>query len=245
MAIIENGFLRGRIGDLVNRKVGNKNVVQTKASGKIRQTEWTQAAAADFGTASKAGALIRRAFARTHLKMHDGNMHNRLVKTIQRVLRANGTFDAGSLQIKNGNIKRLIDFQFNEHCHLYDYVYLDLQVSYEEAGIIHVHLPAFSKQNNLFRPKWCSDIVLRFEAVGFKYASKYAESISIEEIKLSLYDGKAEEERHLTFEGNDNEFDSILLALSVQYLKQQGSYTLLLNNEHLSPAGIIAACNPG
>ncbi|WP_181151401.1 hypothetical protein [Sphingobacterium gobiense] len=54
MATNENGYLRGQVGNLVSRKVGTKNIVQTKPGRKIRQTESSKSAAADFGYASAA-----------------------------------------------------------------------------------------------------------------------------------------------------------------------------------------------
>lgn len=183
MAIIENGYLRGQIGNLVNRKLGNKNVVQTKPSEKIRQTEWTKAAASDFGKASSAGSLIRRSFLSAHLQMHDSEMHNRLVKCMNRVLRGNGTSNQGYTSIREGNINRLIDFQFNENCHVYDYVYFDPIVSFDDVGNANIILPPLAGDNNFLWPKNCSQLITRIEVVGLRFDfQRYSQTIGVHEL---------------------------------------------------------------
>ena len=246
MAIIDNGYLRGQIGNVVNRKVGTQNVVQTKPTGKIRQTQWTEAAASDFGTASSAGSLIRRAFIVAHRKVHDGQMHNRLVKRMQRVLRGNGKVTKGFMQVKDGNIKRLVDFQFNEKCHIYDYVYFDPKVSFDEVGNTYIQLPAFETHRNLYVPKQCSHIVLKFDVIGFNFPRKSYETIGSHEMELPLYDRDQKEyDKHtLLFDTKDKLFDSLLVSLSTLYIYKNRTYAYLLNDENLNPAGIIAAFNP-
>lgn len=242
MAVIDNGYLRGQIGNVVNRKVGTQNVVQTKPTGKIRQTERTQAAATDFGTASAAGSLIRRAFNSLHLKLHDHGMHTRLVKRMQRVLRGNGKTMKGYMQVKDGNIKRLVDFQFNENCHLHDYVYFDPEVMLDERGHISIQLPAL-KTHCFYLPKQCSHIGLEFDIKGFHFSRKYIRAIGNYEIELPLYDKDRQEEHEQTLEFSitDEPFDSVLVALAIHYLYKDGTHTYLLNSETLNPAAIIAA----
>ncbi|SKB54889.1 hypothetical protein SAMN05660841_01153 [Sphingobacterium nematocida] len=245
MAIIENGYLRGQIGNLVNRKVGNKNVVQTKPSDKIRQTRWTEAASRDFGTASSAGALIRRAFRPLHLDMHDSRMHNRLQQQMQRVLRGHGKQDQGDLHVKRGNIQRLVDFQFNEKSHLYDYLYFNPKVSFESDGTTSLSLPAINAQRNFFIPKNCSHVMLKIEAIGFDFGFNRFEVIGSHEIELPIYsqNGEAITPQTLIFEPKDQHYDSIVVSLSILYITKNGSYTFLLNSEDLNPVGIIAAYN--
>lgn len=245
MAILENGYLRGQIGNLINRKVGNKNVVQTKPSNKIRQTRWTEAAALDFGTASSSGSLIRRAFRSLHMNMHDSGMHNRLVTCMQRVLRGHGKQYQGMLLVNQGNIQRLVDFQFNEKCHLYDYLYFDPQVSFDPNGTTYISLPSLNGQRHFFIPKKCSHVLLKIEAAGFHFAAKHYETIGIHEIELPIYsqNGDGIEPQTLVFEPKDTRYDSLLVALSISYITKNGKYSLLLNSEELNPAGIIAARN--
>lgn len=243
MAIIENGYLRGQISNLINRKVGDKNVVQSKSSDKINQTRWSEAAASDFGTASAAGATIRRAFNAVHQKVHDSGMHNRLVKRMQRVLLGNGKYEPGDQRITRGNIQRLVGFQFNKNCHIYDYLYFDTNVTFSAPGTTSVHLPELNAQRNFYWPKACNHIILKIEIVALSFDKKYARTIGSHEIELTRYDNQQHEARTLTFDSPDKDYDTILVSLSTLYLEKRSSYALLLNSVDLNPAGIIAAHN--
>src|SRR5690606_40006759 len=64
-------------------------------------------------------------------------------------------------------IKRLVDFQFNENCHLHDYLYFDPEVTLDERGRISIQLPAIKTSSNFYLPKRCSHIVVEFDIKGF------------------------------------------------------------------------------
>ncbi|WP_343554948.1 hypothetical protein [Sphingobacterium sp.] len=243
MAIIENGYLRGQTGNLVNRKVGDKNVVQTKPSDKMRQTIWTEAAASDFGTASAAGAIIRRAFDAVHQKLHDSEMHNRLVKRMQRVLFGNGKHNPGYQRVSRGNIQRLVDFQFNKNCHIYDYLYFDTTVNFATKGTILIHMPELKGEENFYWPKACSHIVLKIKIIGFSFDKRQARTIGSHEIELTRYNSESQKAKTLTFDSTGNDYDIILVSLSTLYLDKRTNYAFLLNSIDLNPAGIIAAHN--
>lgn len=246
MAIIKNGYLRGQIGNVVNRKVGSLNVIQTKPSNKIRQTKWTQAAASDFGTASAAGAVVRRACNSVHRNVHDNEMHNRLVKCMLRVLRGNGKRLQGLLQIKYGNIQRLVDFQFNESCHIYDYIYFTPLVSFAENGSTTIEIPALKTQENFSIPKGCNHLIFKVDVVGLNFGSKYGTTFGNLEIELARHgDANTHTSPQTHFFDTMNErYDSIIVTLSTLYLSHEGSFSVLLNSDSLNPAGIIAAYNP-
>lgn len=245
MAIIENGYLRGQIGNVVNRKVGDKNIVQTKPSDKTRQTRWTEAAASDFGTASSAGAIIRRAFRAVHQGIHDREMHNRLVKRMQRVLRGYGTHEQGYLSVRDGNIQRLVDFQFNKNSHIYDFVYLDPEVTFAKNGNTTIKLPKISAQQNLNWPKGCSHIIIKIDIIGISFQKGYGKSFGSYEIEMQRFSSEqqAVEPQTLNFEIDDTMYNSIIVSLSTLYLDKYKNYATLLNSEKLNPAGIIAAYN--
>ena len=245
MAILKDGYLRGQIGNVVNRKVGSLNVIQTKPSDKLKQTQWTQNAAADFGTASAAGAVIRGAFRSVHRDMHDNEMHNRLVKRMLRVLRGNGKRNQGLLQVKYGNIQRLVDFQFNDNCHIYDHIYFTPLISFAKNGITTVELPALEVQRNFNVPNKCSHLIMKLDVIAIDFSGKRSTSIGNIEIKLARY---GENEQHAdpqthVFEVKDKQYDSIVVSMSIIYLAQESRFATLLNTETFNPAGIVAAYN--
>lgn len=243
MAINENGYIRGQIGNIVNRKVGDKNVMQTKPARKTRQTAKTKAAASDFGTASSAGALIRSAFIEAHQELHDSGMHNRLVKQLQRVLRGAGKANTGYLQMRHGNIKRLVNFQFNENCHIHDYVFFDPEITMDESGAVNIQLPAYERHQNLFLPPTATNICLLFDVMAFNFSRKNYTPLGTAEVDLKLYgkERNREEPKLLTIASDGAKYDIVLVTLAVNYLNVQKNRFFMLNNKELNPVAILAA----
>lgn len=241
MAINENGYLRGQIGYLVHRKVGNQNIVQTRAGG-VRQTRWTKAAANDFGRASTAGALVRRAFIDAHQRLHDNKMHNRLVRQMQRVMSGNGKQYLGEATIGQGNLQRIVNFQFNDHCHLHDYVFFDPVMEMDEKNHrLSVHLPAVIADRHIRIPLRCSHIVLKINIVAFDFLAEESQEIGTEELEVKLYSNETAEEQTFDFDIGEDGFDTVLVAMSVLYIYKESKRVYLYNHEQLHPAGIIGA----
>ena len=242
MAILKNGHLRGQVGNLVNRTVGNQQIVQTKPGRKIRQTALTRAAADDFGYASAAGALLRRAFVETHQQLHDDKMHNRLIKHLQRVMRSNPDATIGSNRIEKGNLNRMVGFQFNSHCHLEDYLYIDPTVGIDATQQLAVHFPAFYRHKHLYIPKDCDHISLQVEAIAFNFDSKNSLSLGLQEIVLAAYQGDENRnpEQTLLFGIPDGNYNCIFVGLCILYTAKTGLRSYIRNSKTLHPAAIIA-----
>lgn len=243
MAIIKDGFLRGQVGNLVNRKVGNQQIVQTKAGRKIKQSELSKAASDDFGYSSTMGACIRHALVNTHLQLHDDKMHNRLIKHIRRVIRATPSPISGFNTISEGNLNRLIGFQFNSDCHLHDYLYVDPTVLINGDRQVSVSIPAFHRHQHLFIPKNCENICIHLEAVGLY--DKLDVPLGTWEIEISSYLGKEDiiAEQHITFDMPTRPLDTILVGLTILYIDKIGSRTCVRNSKELHPAAIIGGFN--
>lgn len=245
MAIQENGYLRGQIGNLINRKVGKQHIVQTKPSGNIRQTEWTKAAAEDFGRASKAGALLRRAFIPAHQHLHDGNMHNRLVRQMQRAIKGNVNQFVGEMTVNNGNIERLVNYQFNDKCHLQDYVCFDPDLSMDDQKKLTVSFPSFDPFTSLKIPVRCSHVVLKIDVAAFHFGDNTFKRVGEKEVEIKLYQSERNvAAQNLAFNCNVTKMETILVVFSVLYLYENGGRCYMQNNKDLHPVGIIGAFRP-
>lgn len=242
MAIIDKGFIRGQIRDLVGRKVGGKNVVQAKPEGVIRQTRWTKAAAVDFGTASSASALIRRAFIPIHRRCCDSSVHNRLIHQIQRVMRTATTPYVGSLSLADGNIERLNNFQFNEQCHMHDYLFVDPIMELSDEGLMSIDIPVIYKARGIVRPRGCQFVVLQFQVVGLDLENKTYYTINELEYEVDFADRNSHtSEVHLEVQTATGSYDVILVGLSLLYLSKEGTRYIVHNSADLNPAAIAAA----
>lgn len=241
MAIIKDGYLRGQVGNVVHRKLGTQQVLQTRPGRKVKQTASTMEAAEDFGYASSAGALIRQAFVNTHQKLCDDKMHNRLIQNIHRAMRCSP--HRGFNSLTEGNIQRLEGFQFNPNCHLQDYLFVDPKVTLGDSRQICIHFPSFHRLKHLYVPKDCQNIVLQIEVIGLKFWAKTLTFSSTKEIEITTY-GVSDPiipQQTLCFDPLTDSCDGILVGMSVLYIDKVGSRHILRNTRELHPAAIIAA----
>lgn len=244
MATIENGFLKGQFGNLVGRQVGDKQVVQSAPRRSTKRSKATEDASEDFGYCSNLGSVIRRTLCNTHLQLHDQKMHNRLIKQLQRVIRASPNPISGFNTLRAGKLDRLVGFQFNDKCHLQDYLFVDPTVWIsDEDQRVHVSIPSFHKKRHLHIPqkKKCTHICLQIEAMALHGRDGYL--LGTQEIAIPMRTGDTDisPETQLTFEIPPYPLDIVLVSLSVLYMDRIGSIMSLQNSKELHPAAIIGA----
>ncbi len=241
MGINDNGFIRGLVGPLVNRKVGNKNYLQSRPH-RVKQTDDTKRAGKDFGNVSRAGALMRMCFGEIHQGLHDGQMGNRLNRQIYRAIKTNLDSDKGSRTLSNSILDRLVNFQFNENCHMHDYFFIDPVVSMNKKKDLKISFPEFDIKRALVLPDKCNAVVFKFHAFSFDF-----DEFELTEIKGVEweYDVKYKENvipaKNLTIKCNDFVGSSIFVGFTMLYL-EKGSYrSNVLNEIDFNPASILAA----
>jgi len=241
MAILENGNLKGLVGNLVFRKSNEKTIVQTSPGCKTKQTKPTKAASIDFGHVSTAGSHIRHIMGEIHLNMHDGKMHNRLINHLTRVTRSNRA-PVGEKKIHGGKIDRLINFQFVEKCHMHDYMHFDPEIKLLDTNQIAVKFPMFDMQKDIYRPKYCNFIkitlmivILNFDKQQYVYWHKHQIPL---DLKAASKDIEPEE---LLFNVNYADTETVLIGMNIEYYERFGERLSLMNNKSLHPAAIIGA----
>lgn len=99
----------GKLGDTVGYRNGKNYCLRSHAA--VKQTAATKKTAKDFGTASKAGRLIRHSL---H-KMNDTSHINRLNKVLGEIVRADMQNPAGQRKITDKAIHKLSGFRFNSY----------------------------------------------------------------------------------------------------------------------------------
>jgi len=239
MGYIDDGYLRGSLGGLVHRKVNNKNIVQTKSSSRTKQSRWTVAASVDFGKASKAGSLIRRTFKGLHMGFHDSNMHNRLITHLKCVMRANGQY-LGQKTIHLGKLDRLVNFQFNEKCHMHDFLYFDPTLNMQTDHQLQIQFPSFNTKNDLFRPPYTHSIRVKI-GVGI-YNFDTHTLFNIVEKHLDLIKGPIVQDKYqFLIDCKASKAQSAIVAMSIEYYGTIADRFILLNHRELHPTTIIGA----
>ncbi|SFD61221.1 hypothetical protein SAMN05518672_102615 [Chitinophaga sp. CF118] len=104
----------GKLGNVIGYR-NKKDYLLRSASAVVRQTSATKRAARDFGTASKAGKLIRHALNEYLQHCYDSSLTNRLNKTLGEIVRADDSHKAGLRVPVAANMQSLRGFRFNSH----------------------------------------------------------------------------------------------------------------------------------
>jgi hypothetical protein len=102
----------GKLGNVIGYR-SKKNYLLRSASAVVKQTHATKKAAKDFGTASKAGRLIRHALSEHLQHCYDSSLTNRLNKKLGEIVRADDTHKPGMRLPLAANMQSLSNFQFN------------------------------------------------------------------------------------------------------------------------------------
>ncbi len=242
MGKIEDGYIRGLVGPVVSRKVGQLNVLQSRSQFRVKQTSATKAAGVDFGTASSCARLIRHAFWTLILDFHDGGMINRLNAQVLRAMRANRNQQAGSMQLAAGKLHRLENFQFNPKCHLQDYLFVDVQVDHGVPGALDVVIPAFHSERDL---RWSGDIThcaIQLGIYAFDFEGKEYHCIGREEVLISLRTQEKEvPQQHWHFDVDKPAGTVILVGISLEFMRWVGYRFHLFNGMDFHPAAIVGA----
>ena len=242
MGKIEDGYLRGLVGSVITRKVGDTNVVQGHPRFRLKQSEATKAAGIDFGTASRCAARIRYGFSSLILGNQDGGMINRLNAQVLRAMRANRSQQLGTLQLAGGKLHRLIDFQFNAKCHLQDYLFVDVEATYDPVEGVAIRIPAFHSERDLLHVGRATHCSIRLRVVAFDFADPSKKVLGGMEHEIPLRTGDKEvlEQKRL-FKISEPAGTIVLVGVGLQFLYQAGSRFQLLNSKELNPAAIVAA----
>jgi len=242
MAINQNGFLRGQVGNLVNRKVGNINVIQTKSGRPVKQSQATKDCARDFGVASKAAHNIRFSFTEIHQNLYDSQMINRLNKQVYRALRSNPDQRSGCMSMDHAILKRLIGFQFNEKNHLEDYLYLDPEIHLNQDKQMTIQIPEFDILKTVRMTKTCHKIIMHFQIKSFNFAQQTSEVIKNIEMEIDVkYDDTIIQAKTWTVDCSGSKNNIMLVGFNIHYIIKSGVKEYLLNDKDFNTAAIIGA----
>lgn len=243
MAIItRKGFISGRAGNMVYRKQGNVQIVQS-APDKPTQTASTKTSGIDFGVASNSARAIRILFnGATHFA--DSGMKNRLTQTVLKAMRAGHEGEPGARDLRQADLSLLEGFQFNTNSPLEKVLETQPTVTFEDGGKVLVHIPA-ATQKELVRLSDAVRFILRFFVAEVDFKNNACEYLGSKDIRVEHrqdHEGSIWEVEKLAERGT-----IVMVSFSVHYFTTDGinEFGINHNNIELSPAGIIAAKHIG
>lgn len=240
MATLKNGNLKGAVGNIVFRQSNEQTIVQTIPKPVKKPTPAKKAIGSDFGHISTAGARIREFMGDIHLNMHDSDMHNRLITQLKGVVRPNGR-PTGMKTIHGGKIDRLVNFQFNDKCHIHDFMHFDPDLSLLDKQV-HIRFPKFDLRHDIVLPKHCDALAINFTVAVFNFELQQHIHFYCHEIELNLHrSDKIIELEELIFDMDYKNAETIIVGMNIEYYKLLRQKHLLLNNKEFHPAAIVAA----
>src|SRR5690606_4614098 len=242
MGKIEDGYIRGLVGSVVSRRVGDLNVLQGRPRFGVKQTEATKAAGIDFGTASHCARLIRHKLWALILDNQDSGMINRLNAQVLRAMRANRGQQAGAMRLASGKLHRLVNFQFNAKCHLQDYLFVDIEVECSPTKGLDIRIPAFHSEDDL---RWWGEMThcrIQLRASAFDFEKGESKVIGRKEYVIPLRTREKDvSEQRWHFDLSEPAGTVIIVGLSLEFMYNMGSRFHGLNNNNLHPSAIVGA----
>ncbi|MGM9478221.1 hypothetical protein ACS5PU_17475 [Pedobacter sp. GSP4] len=165
---IQNGIIKinGQLGDLVFYKRGNKDVVRQKAVYK-QQSEASKKSSADFGSATRNAAYIRRAFAPLVMLYAYGDLVNRLNKRFIEIFKSIPPEHAGHKKLIDGNLALLAGFEFNASKPLKQLWTCETVLSLEPDGLVKLILPKGELKSLLKSYPKATEV--RLQVMGFHF----------------------------------------------------------------------------
>ena len=219
MAIIQGKYLRGSVGNYAFRKVGNRNIIQSKpVRGRVRQTEATRESSAEFGLASTAGKMLRYAFEDLYGYEYDGRMMNRMVRTLTEVIRNDHERPRGQREIAGGDISRLQGFEFNAATPLRNQWKLKPEVWMDEKGTVRISFPSFDNIKDLRPYSSCSYCIIKAEVIAFDFKNGRYKSLGDKELRVTMKTGR-QEATEWEFESDVPEGCLLLAGFSLKYYR--------------------------
>ncbi len=200
--------IQGTIGDLIFYKSGDQYLVRRKGGKVGPKTERVanhpnyiqfRENSTEFGTASKAGKLIRFSLKSLVQNAHDGGMCNRMLTEALKVVKTDNINIKGKRTVANGKLKLLQGFEFNINHKLR----MALHAPYKhdinrKSGVVSVSIPPFIPANMITAPNNTTHFTImagiaeiNFQANRFVVDTKKSAQLSFnslptEEIKIEL-----------------------------------------------------------
>lgn len=247
MAIIKKGVLRGQVGNVITREIGDLQIMQSKAGRKVKKNLKPKQASQEFGQLSRLGSTIRSYFTDRTFAGYDSAMNTRLIQQLKRTFYTDHQADTGARSLLHADLQRLVGFQFNAHSHLQDYMHFDPILQRQDLKTLTVDIPAVDKSLEHWF-KLLNDthtIVLHFTLVGLDLTNNYLLFFKAEKLEYTRLSNKEAEEypaQRISLNlQNTPPQTFLLLGLSMVYLSSIAGHPSVQNNKDFNPSALIGA----
>lgn len=217
-------FYKSKAGLLAKQKggVSGERIATDPAFIRTREN------GAEFGTAGKAGKLLRTAFRALLLNAGDSYMVGRLTSQMVKVVRADATSQRGKRNVIDGEAELLQGFEFNINGRLTSTLYAPFTPSIDRvAGVTAVNIPSFIPINMVAAPAGASHfkITMSGAEVDFEGGSFVNGSAASTELAI---DSTPTEVLNLSANLPANSTKPLFIALGIEFYQEvnEGLYSL-------------------
>ncbi|SIN85031.1 hypothetical protein [Chitinophaga niabensis] len=222
----------GRVGNTVGYYHKGKLCMRSLPEH-VNISEATKLSATDFGTASKAGKLVRYALKPELGIHHDSDLTNRLNTSLLKVLYA-GSQQRGARSIQRKHLNMLAGFKLNEDTELGKLLPLKPAVA-QNVNSLRIAIPAIEK-GSIRHAKNTTHIELKAIAVGVNFSEGDYEQAVSAKVMIDIRQPAEATELVLPFKAGEAE---TIVVFQVKAFSEEGGRLYALGNRKYFAADII------
>ncbi|HEX8429207.1 hypothetical protein [Hymenobacter sp.] len=229
------GVVFAKDGTVRQKQSSNKSQFNSSASmQRVREN------ASEFGTAAKAGKLVRDALRRVVSLASDRLMVSRLAQQMKFILNLDEDSDRGGRQILPENLTALVGFDFNSGSAFSGTYYGSIEPQLDRATGNHVvSLSELNPSRDIAAPQGATHyrITAAIGAINFETGAVASTEISTPELPLSNLVRPAETLQLVRAAAAD---DALIVAVGVDFYQQINSKLYPLNSNAYNALSVVA-----
>lgn len=223
---------KGKLGKTVGYKYRNKYCVRSLPE-EVNRSIATQESATDFGTASKAGQLVRHAIKQKLDIRHDPELTNRMNSQMMHVLYAGGQ-QRGSRFIQCDELSLLTGFRLNDTTGLERLLNFKPKVV-QDGRVLRIALPAITEKD-IRHSRNTSHIEIKVIAAGINFNEDSYQPAVSGQVLIDLRQPASATELTLPFKAGEAE---TVVVLQVSAFTEVNGRLYLVDNLKYFAADII------
>lgn len=238
MGKFDGKYIRGAVGKVVYKKMGDQQVVQSKSGKPIHQTAETKKAATVFGRASNLAAYLRVALNRS-IGFYDGSMIARLTGEVNQIANLSVIPENQKFNFTSAAFSRLNGFEFNAKSPVRNQLFAQPQVSIVN-NVLEIDLPEMQIPRDLRFHENGSYCVLGFQVAMFdlQQGSYNVQEIQVMEVKYN-YQPETVPARKFSFQSQPGCL--CIVNLAIQYYEKTFAGNSVVNNSTFNPSAVLKA----
>ncbi|MBI9061793.1 MAG: hypothetical protein JEZ14_07375 [Marinilabiliaceae bacterium] len=237
--------LEGRIGDLSFYKNGGEYMARSKSGvdgDRIKKDPAfirTRENGAEFGSAGKAGKVLRNALKVPISKSADKQVAGRLGAELLKVIQADTTNLRGERTVTAGDLNLLKGFEFNKAVGLESVVTLPYTLVFtRSSGDAVVNIPAFVPKSEIAQVEGATHFRLVAGVAAVDFANQSYE-VDVAESADLVYDANTQPSAPILLNISADSPHPVFMVFGVEYYQSVNGQMYPLNNKASNPLALV------